>query len=242
MLQRLSSIVAVILLLFPAASHAVEHVIILHGLSRTSYSMNRVADKLRSEGYEVDNLRYYSTRDNLPTIIEKLHRKTRYYTEKDEKVHFVCHSFGCLVTRGMIHQYRPKNLGKVVMLGPPNQGSEMADYFENNALAHWILGNNLPQMGTRNRRTLANMIGVNAEDYELGIIAGDDTIYPIASQIIPNEDDGRVPVERTVLPGMKEQLVVHVTHPSLITNDKVIEQTAYFLKNGNFNRKIDVLP
>ncbi|MGB1540342.1 MAG: esterase/lipase family protein, partial [Rickettsiales bacterium] len=158
-----------------------ERVIVLHGLGRTSISMNEIARKLRDEGYEVENLNYRSTEGTVAMHIRDIYRKTRRTLEDENHVvNFVCHSLGCLITRGLIHQHRPARMGRVVMLGPPNQGSEMADYLRENGLVNWLLGPTMPQLGTANRHMLEKTIGDKA-DYPLGIIAGKDWIDPFGA-------------------------------------------------------------
>jgi pimeloyl-ACP methyl ester carboxylesterase len=212
-----------------------ERVVILHGIGRSSMSMADIARALRAAGYKDDNIGYNSTRDVLRTIIDDVYNRIRYYSDKpDEKVHFVCYSLGCLVTRGVIEQHRPANLGHVVMLGPPNQGSEMADYLKDHAVSRWLFGPNLPQLGTANRRMLEKLIGDDA-DYTLGIIAGQDSLDPVGAAILPDADDGRVPVERTKLPGMNAHLVMDANHTTLITNDAVIAEAVHFIQHGKFS-------
>lgn len=211
-----------------------QRVVILHGIGRTSSSMYKVARAFRTAGYDDINLGYDSTRDVLAKNIDSVYHRIRHFSDSDREVtHFVCYSLGCLVTRGLIEQHRPKNLGRVVMLGPPNQGSEMADYLKDHAIANWVLGVNLPQLGTRNRQKLRQLIGDHA-DYELGIIAGSGTIDPVGSAILPRPNDGRVPVEHTKLPGMKEHIVMDVSHTTLITNPDVIAQALTFIQTGHF--------
>lgn len=215
-------------------SQAPDKVILLHGIGRTALSMSEIGRRFSEEGYEIDNIRYRSTKDTLAKIIGDVHKRIRHYTEKNgPRVHFVCYSLGCLVTRGIIQQHRPRNLGRVVMLGPPNQGSEMADFLKDHALSNWIFGPNLPQLGTANRKTLEKLIGARA-DYELGIIAGNDWIDPVGASIIPGDNDGRVSVKRTRLPGMKEHLVMGVSHTGMLMNDRVIEEAVAFIKTGSF--------
>ena len=217
----------------PQAQH--ERVVILHGIGRTSLSMAKVARIFRHAGYKEDNLGYNSTRDVLRTIIDDVYNRIRHYSDDENtQVHFVCYSLGCLVTRGIIEQHRPANLGRVVMLGPPNQGSELADYLKDHAVSNWLFGPVLPQLGTANRHMLEKLIGADA-DYELGIIAGRNALDPIGAAIIPDADDGRVPVERTKLHGMKEHLVVNANHTTLIINDAVIAQALHFIRNGHFD-------
>lgn len=212
-----------------------QRVVILHGIGRTSASMYKVARAVRQAGYDDMNIGYDSTRDVLAKSIGSVYRRIRHFSDSDREVtHFICYSLGCLVTRGIIEQHRPANLGRVVMLGPPNQGSEMADYLKNHSVTNWLFGPVLPQLGTANRSNLDKLIGTEA-DYELGIIAGQDSIDPVASAILVDPNDGRVPVERTKLPGMKEHLVMHANHTTLITNDAVIAQALAFLQTGHFS-------
>lgn len=214
-----------------------ERVVILHGIGRTSASMYKVARAVRQAGYEDMNIGYASTRDVLAKIIEDTYRRIRHYSDdEDEVTHFICYSLGCLVTRGLIQQHRPRGLGRVVMLGPPNNGSEMADFLKDRALSNWIFGPVLPQLGTGNRQNLAKLIGTEA-DYELGIIAGRNALDPVGAHIIPGMDDGRVSVESTKLPGMKEHLVVDANHTSLIMNDDVIAQAVTFIQTGHFGHE-----
>lgn len=212
-----------------------ERVVILHGIARTSASMYKVARIFRQAGYKEDNIGYRSTQENLAMIIEDVYNRIRGYSDRDDEVvHFVCYSLGCLVTRGIIHQHRPKHLGRVVMLGPPNQGSELADYLQNYSVANWLFGPNLPRLGTQNRAVLEKLIGSSA-DYELGIIAGNEALDPIGARILPDADDGRVPVEHTKLPGMKAHLVMEANHTTLITNEAVLQQALHFIQYGQFD-------
>lgn len=211
-----------------------QRVVILHGIGRTSSSMREVARVFRHAGYDDMNIGYNSTREVLAKNVEDVYRRIRHYSDDEEQVtHFVCYSLGCLVTRGIIEQHRPKNLGRVVMLGPPNQGSEMADYLQGHSLSSWLFGPNLPQLGTGNRKMLEKLIGDDA-DYELGIIAGRSAIDPVGAAILPDPNDGRVPVSRTKLAGMKEHIVMDANHTTLIMNDAVIAQALAFIQTGHF--------
>ena len=210
-------------------------VILLHGIARTSLSMAPIANELQKRGYEVYNIGYNSTRDTLATIVRDfVSRNKLKLDETATPLHFVCYSLGCLVTRGIIQQHRPANLGRVVMLGPPNQGSEMADWMAEHAASNFLLGPNLPQLGTANRRMLEKLIG-NKVDYETGIIAGNEALDPVGPGIIPGEDDGRVSVERTKIEGMKAHLVVGVSHTGLLMSDVVQSEMLFFLEHGDFH-------
>lgn len=221
---------------FPELAKA-DRIILLHGIGRTSLSMVEISRKAKDAGYEVHNLNYHSTRDTLATIIRDTHKDYDHIIgDEARRLHFICYSLGCLVTRGIIEQHRPANLGRVAMLGPPNQGSEMADWLKDHSLANWLFGPNLPQLGTANRRVLLKLIGDSA-DYELGIIAGKDWIDPVGASIIPGDNDGRVSVERTRLPGMKAHKIVGVSHTGLLMNDDVIADAIHFIQHGAFTRE-----
>ena len=119
------------------------------------------------------------------------------------------------------------------MLGPPNKGSEVADFFKGFFLYEKIYGPAGQELGTEHQDYSALLGGV---DFELGVIAGDRSIDPISSTIIPGPDDGKVGVDRTRLPGMKDHIVIHATHTFMMNNKTVLKQTVHFLKSGEFKR------
>jgi hypothetical protein len=122
-------------------------------------------------------------------------------------------------------------LGRVVMLGPPNQGSEVVDRIGAWKLFKRINGPAGGELGT-GPDSLPNRLG--PVDFELGVIAGDRSINWINSAMIKGPDDGKVSVERTKVAGMKEHVVFHVTHPMIMKNGAVIDATLRFLATGSF--------
>lgn len=217
-----------------AASSDSEKVIVLHGLARSSSSMEVLANFLGKHGYEVLNIDYPSTDYSINELINIVQSKIDVILQNaDQKVHFVGYSMGCLIIRGILFKYRPPNLGRVVMLGPPNSGSEVADFFKHFFLYKRIYGPAGQELGT-DQKKYSKLFG--AVDFELGIIAGDRSIDPISSTIIPGADDGKVSVVRTRLPGMKDHVVIHTTHTFMMRNDIVLQQTVNFLQKGVFKR------
>ena len=147
-------------------------------------------------------------------------------------LHFVGHSMGGLLARVYIARHRPQRLGRVVMLGTPNGGSEIADRFRNFAPYRAFFGPAGQQLGTQRDAAVAAILP--PVDYPVGIIAGDRSIYPLASALLPKPHDGRVSVENTKLEGMADQVVIHSSHPFLMRNDEAIAQTIAFLRDGKF--------
>jgi triacylglycerol lipase len=126
------------------------------------------------------------------------------------------------------------HLGRVVMLSPPNNGSEVVNKLKNNFIFKWINGPAGVQLGT-GPGSLPKTLG--PPKYEVGIIAGDRTINPILSLLIPGKNDGKVSVENTKLKGMKDFLIVHKSHPFIMNDKEVLKQVTAFIQNGMFSRE-----
>lgn len=232
-----SPIVTLLLaVIFPLSATASEgdYVVLLHGIARSAAHMKKLEHYLTSEGYSVINLNYPSTRYPLEELIAQTHQEIEARTpDKSRKIHFIGYSMGGLVVRGILAKYRPLRLGRVVLLAPPNHGSEVADFIRNNPLYKRIYGPAGQQL-TTNQTKISSLFG--KVDYELGIIAGDRAIDPVSYFIIPGKNDGKVSIESTKLEGMKDHITLHATHTFFPTNAQVLKQTAYFLREGIFHK------
>jgi triacylglycerol lipase len=115
------------------AQQKTEWVILLHGLGRTADSMNVMAKALQAEGFKTLNIDYPSRR--FP--IEKLATDTippglKRCTQGDaSKIHFVTHSMGGIMVCYFLSRTQIPRLGRVVMISPPNRGSEVAGELKN---------------------------------------------------------------------------------------------------------------
>jgi hypothetical protein len=198
--------------------------------------MEKMELKLKDAGFIVLNVDYPSRTATIEALsdaaIDTALQDARF--EGCSTIHFVTHSLGGILVRSYFKRHESSRPGRVVMLGPPNQGSEVVDTIGSWWLFRKLNGPAGNELGTDNEST-PNMLG--AVDFELGIIAGDRSINWINSMILPDLDDGKISVERTRVVGMKEHIVVHATHPYLMKNDEVIEETIRFLKTGSFNPK-----
>jgi peptidyl-prolyl cis-trans isomerase A (cyclophilin A) len=148
-----------------------------------------------------------------------------------EKIHFVTHSLGGILVRNYLSNHEIPRLGRVVMLGPPNQGSAAVDELGDVPGVDWINGPAGRQLG-KGEESVPLQLG--PADFELGIIAGNRTIDPIVSAVLDDPDDGRVSVEDTKLEGMDDFIVVEHSHAFMMRLELPIELTIRFLKTGSF--------
>lgn len=212
---------------------APEHVILLHGLSRTEDSMQPLAEALRDSGYVVHNVGYPSRTATIGELAEQAIGPALAEARQAgaKRIHFVTHSMGGILVRAWLAQHTMPELGRVVMLGPPNQGSEVVDRIGSWRLFGAINGPAGRELGT-GADSVPNRLG--PVTYPVGVIAGNRTINGLNSLMIPGPDDGKVSVERTKVAGMADHIVVAATHPFLMKNPEAIRQVRHFLANGAF--------
>jgi len=210
---------------------AKECVVLLHGMARTEGSMSKLAKELKNEGYVVSNYGYPSTSLKIDEIAKVHVPEAIAGCGNAENVNFVTHSLGGIVLRKYLSLHTFEKLGRVVMLGPPNQGSEIVDKLKNVPGFKLINGPAGLQLGT-GEDSVPNTLG--PVTYPVGIIAGSSTFNLVLSQMLPNPNDGKVSVERTKVEGMSDHVVMPVTHTFMMKNNDVITQVKVFLKSGKF--------
>jgi triacylglycerol lipase len=233
MFRKILILMATVAISSPAFG-AQEEVILLHGLCRTSRSMLKMERALTEAGYKVRNVDYPSRTASIQKLAEDAIGKAVGDCQQDgaTKINFVTHSLGGILVRSYLVRHIIPSLGRVVMLAPPNQGSEIVDKLGWFFLFKSINGPAGNELGTDKNSTPNKFGPIN---FPVGIIAGDRSINWINSLLIPGRDDGKVSVERTKLAGMAGHLVVHATHPFIMKNHEVIRQTIQFLRAGNFD-------
>lgn len=217
-----------------------EHVIILHGLWRTSIAMNKAEAFFQEQGYQVHNLSYPSTTDTIESLValylepefEKISQ------QQSNTVHFVTHSMGGILVRYFLEEHNPKNLGKVVMIAPPNSGSELNDVFPDAKWLHSKPGPAAMQISALPDSWVNQLGPVN---FELGVIAGNSNRNWLTDWLIPSDDDGAVSVASTRVEGMNDFLIVPKSHVKIRRSEIVLKQAAHYLKYGAFYRKTSSL-
>jgi len=211
-----------------------DTVVLLHGLGRTTQSMVYMAERLATAGYQVVNIPYPSRKQKIGTLVEGLRKSlAECCLDTASRLHFVTHSLGGILVRAYLSGNRPDNLGRVVMLSPPNKGSDVVDFFGKNRLFTYFFGPAAVELGT-DPKSIPSRLG--PADFEVGIITGDRTIDPISSWIIDGDDDGKVSIEQAKLEGMAAFQVVHVSHAFIMKDPWVVNEVIYFLQNGRFSK------
>lgn len=208
---------------------------VLHGLARSAASMNQMANRLESEGFDVANVDYPSREHSIDILADLAVSEGLAQCEGNaaSKIHFVTHSLGGILVRVYLKDHKRDDIGRVVMLGPPNQGSEAVDNLKNAPGYELLNGPAGMQLGT-DLTDLPRTLG--PVDFELGVIAGTQSINLIPSSFLPNPDDGKVSVEATKVAGMSDFIALETTHPFMMKNDAVMNQTVFFLKHGHFEK------
>ncbi|HET9448878.1 MAG TPA: alpha/beta fold hydrolase [Steroidobacteraceae bacterium] len=210
-----------------------ETVVVLHGLARTSASMSTMVRALEKAGYKVCNISYPSREHSIEVLttqfVAPAVRACR--ANNADKAHFVTHSMGGVIVRQLAKSATDLKIGQVVMLSPPNHGSEVVDKLGQLSLFKAINGPAGLELATHEDSAPRSL---GSPSFDVGIITGSRTVNPFLSLLIPGDDDGKVSIESAKLEGMTGFCVMPATHPFIMKNKSVIEQTLSFLAKGRF--------
>lgn len=220
----------------PAVAGDAGYVVLLHGLARTDRSFRKMERALKDEGYATCNISYPSTEYAIEKLVSDFVLPEIYKcfgNPPQQPVNFVTHSMGGIIVRAIDRKGAPVHFGKVVMLSPPNKGSEVVDKLGDWWLFQKINGLAGTELGTGSD-SMPNRLG--RPSFKLGIITGDRSINWILSTMIKGTDDGKVSVESAKLEGMADFIVIPATHPFIMNNETAIAQVLYFLEHGQFKK------
>ncbi|MGI9203215.1 MAG: esterase/lipase family protein [Woeseiaceae bacterium] len=214
--------------------HDGECVVLLHGLARSSLSMERMSWFLEEYGYAVANIDYPSRDYKIEELAEKavgdgLSQCAN--QNSTDKIHFVTHSLGGILVRYYFSENDYESLGRVVMLAPPNQGSKAVDELQQWPGFEWLNGPAGYQLG-KGENSIPLQLGT--PEFEFAVIAGDATIDPVTSAVLDDPDDGRVSVADTRLDGMLDFRLIDASHAFIMQKREVFELVYAFLTSGSF--------
>ncbi|NOQ94569.1 MAG: alpha/beta hydrolase [Methylophaga sp.] len=218
--------------LLSSPTYSNDCVILLHGLARSNSSMESLSLALDKVGYHTLNINYPSTKYPIETLAKDTIGNALASCPNKAKVHFVTHSMGGILVRQYVSKNTINNMGRVVMLGPPNKGSQVVDKLGELSLFKLINGPAGIQLGTT-KKSIPNSLG--SVDFELGVIAGTRSFNPLLSSMMPQPNDGKVSVESSKIEGMKDHIELPVTHTFMMNNKAVIAQVIHFLEKGLFH-------
>lgn len=234
--MKTSVILIAITLLFSQTAVAADCVVLLHGLGRTKYSMRAIERELRKEGYLTVNNSYPSRQqqiDKLTEVVEKGIIGCNGLGARE--IHFVTHSLGGILVRNYFQEHVVRNAAKVVMLSPPNHGSEVVDKYRYTWWFRAFTGPAGLQLGT-GPDALTQALGRIPLD--VGIIAGTKSLDPWFSKDLPKPNDGKVTVSSAKLPEMKDFVTVPNGHTFICSSKIVISHVKYFLVHGHFDHSL----
>ncbi len=216
-----------------------DGVVILHGLSRRSASMNKIEKKLKKQGYYTVNVDYPSRQkcieDLAISAIETALQKCQKNSHQG-KIHFVTHSMGGIIVRYYLAHHKIEKLGRIVMLAPPNKGCHLVDIYRRWGILKMACGTSVLQLGTDKNSMPVSLPSV---DYPVGIIAG-NTDWPLFffnKLFLKGANDGVVTIENTKVEGMQDFIEINWSHSFIVFSDVAIQQICHFLQNGCFNHQ-----
>ncbi len=205
-------------------------VVLLHGLWRGWRAMEPMARILQNEGFSTWNIPYSSFRHPIPILVDQVRREIQ-KIPCGQPVNFITHSLGCIILRALLAEDQQWEFGKIVLLAPPNRGSEIVDWSQRHPLIHRLLGPAGRDLGTNG---FVASLPNPPEDSAMAVIMGKRTTIPFFRDLLEKDNDGIVSVSRGKIPGLKEFAVVDADHTFIQIHPETLRLSVEFLKRGAF--------
>jgi triacylglycerol lipase len=217
---------------FQSLAQQQDCVILVHGLSRTHFSMLGLELALKHQGYYVVNQDYPSTKKTIQTLADQyiptmINECLKHDTQH---IHFVTHSIGGVILQYWLKDHPAPQLSRIVMLGPPNHGSPWVNLLHNNIVFKFITGPSGQELTTN---TLTADLAMSP-NYQIGVIAGDFSFNPLAPVIFHEANDGKVAISSTKTKNMSDFIVLPVSHTFMMNSKSTHKQIFAFLNSGKF--------
>lgn len=209
-------------------------VVLLHGLWRGWHAMEPMARALDQQGFSTLNLPYPSVRLPIPALVPHVKREID-RVAGDRPVHLVTHSLGGIIARSMIAESPPWSLGRLVMLAPPNAGSEIVDWSKRHPLVHWMLG---PAGRSLGKDGVPASLPPLPEDLEAAVIMGRRGSIPFFRKLLDEENDGIVSAGQGNLPGLRGFAVVDADHTFIQVHPDAVRMSVEFLRDGAWSGSV----
>ncbi|TDU81812.1 hypothetical protein EI77_01122 [Prosthecobacter fusiformis] len=209
-------------------------VVLIHGLGRSARSLLAVRFWLWRAGYRVASVRYPSRKMTVEKAVNERLMPTLEKLKPAEggRVHFVTHSLGGILFRAWAAKRNPDfPLGRTVMLGPPNQGSEVLEQLGHLPWLRRLLGPVVLELG-ENEHSVPRQLGPVPPG--TGVIMGNKPVIPFFRHLLGPESDGIVTVAGGWVEGQADFMVTPADHTFIMWRPVVLRAVEHFLKNGSF--------
>ena len=210
-----------------------ECVVLVHGLWRSGFAMRSIANDLEDHGYQTVSVDYPSTQNEIPELVQNylIGGYDECVQTGAEKIHLVSHSMGGILIRHFLQDFTLPIGSRVVMLSPPNQGSELSERFGDTWWYQWAVGPAGVSLSSKQQGIITQLAEI---DEPVGIIAAyrDWSLWP--DEWLPQPNDGTVSVESMKLAEMDDFILVNSGHAMMRFNDEVQGQIRQFLALGKF--------
>ncbi len=209
-------------------------VLIIHGLKRNAVSMRKLHKALENNGYLTIAIDYPSTEYKIEDLSQIIFPKAIRMCRNNGAtlIHLVAHSMGGIIARYYLKYNNVPELGRFVMLAPPNQGSELINFYSRLPGFKRFLGPAAMQIGTNTENSFLQTLGPVTVD--TAVITASKSSNWLMSMTLPGPDDGKVTAASTPVHGMCAQVVLPTSHRRIVKDDVSVNEILAYISTGMF--------